>query len=284
MGFAARITVRHISNTSHSPLTGFQLVEAAMKVIVCVKHAIDEAELMADVNGKPKLQNAQTKMSVFDRNAVEEAIRIKETKGASIVVTSLGEDDAKKTVKEALAMGVDRGFVIRCNPAELDTLGTSYYLARAIQKEGADLILCSEGSSDTYSGQVGPMVAEWLDIPFIGYARRIEIKESGVRCEQVYEDRVEVSEAKFPVLISVVSEINEPRYTTLLQIIQASKRQIEDIPLQNLKGSDAPQTQVNVIDVNVQTMNRKKIMFEGEIDEAARKLIEALRTEQVINT
>ena len=254
-----------------------------MKVIVCVKHAIDESELMADVNGKPKLQNAQSKMSAFDRNAVEEAIRIKETKGASIGVISLGNDEAKKTVKETLAMGADRGLVIQCNPNELDTLGTSYYLARAIQNEGADLILCSEGSSDTYSGQVGPMIAEWLGLPFIGYARRIEINESGVRCEQVYEDRVEVTETKFPVLISVVSEINEPRYTTLLQIIQASKKTIENIPLQDLKGADAPQTQVKVIDVNVQTMNRRKIMFEGETDEAARKLIEVLRKEQVIN-
>jgi len=254
-----------------------------MKVIVCVKHAIDESELTADVNGKPILQNAQTKMSVFDRNAVEEAIRIKETKEASIVVISLGGDDAKKTVKEALAMGADRGLVIQCDPTELDTLATSYYLARAGQREGADLILCSEGSSDTYSGQVGPMIAEWMGIPFIGYARRIEVKENDVKCEQVYEDRLEVSEAKFPVLISVVSEINEPRYTTLLQIMQASKKPIENIPFQNLKGSDAPQTQVNVIDVNLQTMNRRRIMFEGEPDEAARKLIEALKKEQVIN-
>jgi len=183
-----------------------------------------------------------------------------------------------------LAMGADRGVLIQRDSTELDTLTTSYYLARFIQKESAELTLCSEGSSDTYSGQVGPMIAEWLDLPFIGYARKIEVKgESVVRCEQAYEDRVEVSEAKFPVLISVVSEINEPRYTTLLQIMQASKKTIENIPIQDLKGSDAPQTQVNVIDLNVQTMNRRKIIFEGDIDEAARKMIEALRKEQVMN-
>ena len=255
-----------------------------MNVVVCVKHAIDETELKANVSGKPNLQNAKTKMSVFDRNAVEEAIRIKETNGASIVIASLGENEAKKTVKEALAMGADKGLVIQCNPAELDTLATSYYLAQAIQKEAADLILCSEGSSDTYNGQVGPMVAQWIGLPFIGYARKIEITQGGVRCEQTYEDRVEVSEAKFPVLISVVSEINEPRYTTLLQIVQASKKPIEEITLESLKRPDAPSTQVSVVDVNVQTTaaNRKRIIFEDEIDEAARKLVEALRNEQVI--
>jgi len=252
-----------------------------MKVIVCVKNAVDELELKGSVDGK--LVNPQTKMSVFDSNAIEEAIRIKEKTGASVVVVSLGDEAAKKTVKESLAMGADRGVLIQCSPAELDTLTTSYYLARFIQKENAELTLCSEGSSDTYSSQVPPMIAEWINLPFIGYARKIELKEGAIRCEQAYEDRVEVSEAKFPALISVVSEINEPRYTTLLQIMQASKRTIENIPIHDLDGPDAPRTQVRVIDLTLQAMNRKKILFEGEVNASVAKLMEALRNEQVIN-
>jgi len=252
-----------------------------MKVVVCVKNAVDELELTGSVNGK--LQNPQTKMSIFDRNALEEAIRIKEKTGALVVALSLGDETAKKTVKEAMAMGADRGVLIQCDPTELDTLTTSYYLARFIQQENAELTLCSEGSSDTYSGQIGPMIAEWANQPFVGYARKIELNESGVRCEQAYEDRVDVSETKFPAVISVVSEINEPRYTTLLQIMQASKRTTESIPLQNLGGSEAPQTQVRVLDLTAQSMNRKKVLFEGEVDVAVGKLMEALRSEQVIN-
>jgi len=255
-----------------------------MKIIVCVKHAIDESELKADSSGKPELQDARSKMSSFDRNAVEEAIRIKETKGATVTVLSLGTDEAKKSIKEALAMGADEGLLIQCNPAELDTLGTSYYLSQAIQRKPVDLVLCSEGSSDTYTGQVGPMIAEWIGYPFIGYARKIEIRENDVRCEQAYEDRVDVSEAKLPVVISVVNEINEPRYATLIQILQASKKPIEDFRLESLKGSDAPHTQVSVIDVNVQAVNRKRIIFDGEINEAAKKLADALRNERVIKS
>jgi len=253
-----------------------------MKIIVCVKHAIDESELKADDSGKPELQNAHAKMSTFDRNAVEEAIRIKETKGATVIILSLGTDEVKKSIKEALAMGADKGLVINCNPAELDALETSYYLAQAIQQEAADLVLCSEGSSDIYTGQVGPMMAEWIGLPFIGYARKIEIKQNDVRCEQAYEDRVEVSEAKLPLLISVVSEINEPRYATLIQILQASKKPIEDIRLESLKKLDGLQTQVSVTDVNVQAVNRKRTLYEGEINEAVKKLIDALRNERVI--
>ena len=252
-----------------------------MKIVVCVKHAIDEVDITADSSGRPNLQNVKTKMSTFDRNAVEEAVRVKEVTGASIVIVSLGNNEGKKTVKEALAMGADKGLLIQ-SPIELDTLATSYYLAKAIQKESPDLILCSEGSSDTYTGQVGPMVAQWLDLPYIGYAKKIQIKEDAVTCEQAYEDRVEVSEAKFPALISVVSEINEPRFTTLLQIMQASKKPIEEITAESLKQADAPQTQVSVVDIQVRAANRKKIIFEGSVDEAAKKLIDALRKEQVI--
>jgi len=253
-----------------------------MKVIVCVKQAINESELKADSSGKPELQNSPTKISDFDRNAVEEAIRIKESKDASVVILSLGTDESKKSVKEALAMGADRGLVIQRGDAELDTLETSYYLSRVVQKEAADLVLCSEGSSDTYSGQVGPMLAEWAGFPFVGYARKVEIMEGGVRCEQVYEDRIEVCQTKFPTVISVVSEINQPRFASLIQIIQASKKQIEDIPLENLKDDQVFKSRVQVIDVNVQPVNRRGVIFEGAVDDVARGLVETLRKEKLI--
>src|SRR5438552_6800184 len=128
-----------------------------MKVVVCVKHSIDESELRVDAQGRPQLQGAQTKMSTFDRNAVEEAVRIKErakvggttstTTATTVEVLTMGEADAKKSIKESLAMGADAGrLIIGARPDEQDTLTTSYYLARAIEKiGGVDLVLCSEG-------------------------------------------------------------------------------------------------------------------------------------------
>ncbi len=252
-----------------------------MNIVVCVKHATDENELQSDEFGKPRLNPAARKMSIFDRNAVEAAVRIRDSKGGSITVVSLGDVDCKKTVKEALAMGGDRGVVILSN-SHLDALMTSYYLANAIQKIGnPDLILCSEGASDTYVGFLGPMLAEWLNLPFIGYARDIEITEHTVKCEEQLEDRIETVTANLPAVISVVSEINEPRYTTLLQIIQASKKPIEEITLESLKAPDFPYSQVEVVDVRAETVNRKRIIFEGSPEVTAKKLIAALENEGI---
>jgi len=252
-----------------------------MNIVVCVKHATDENELQSDESGKPRLNPDARKMSTFDRNAVEAAVRIRDSKGGSITVVSLGDVDCKKTVKEALAMGGDRGVVILSN-SHLDALMTSYYLANAIQKIGnPDLILCSEGASDTYVGFLGPMLAEWLNLPFIGYARDIEITEHTVKCEEQLEDRIETVTANLPAVISVVSEINEPRYTTLLQIIQASKKPIEEITLESLKAPDFPYSQVEVVDVRAETVNRKRIIFEGSPEVTAKKLIAALENEGI---
>ena len=252
-----------------------------MNIVVCVKHATDENELQSDELGKPRLNPAARKMATFDHNAVEAAVRIRDSKGGSITVVSLGDDDCKKTVKEALAMGGDRGLVILSN-SNLDALMISYYLAKAIQKIGnPDLILCSEGASDTYVGFLGPMLAEWMNLPFIGYARDIEITEPTVKCEEQLEDRMETVAANLPAVISVVSEINEPRYTTLLQIIQASKKPIEEITLESLKAPDFPYSQVEVIDVSAETSNRKRIIFEGSPETTAKMLITALDSEGI---
>jgi electron transfer flavoprotein beta subunit len=250
-----------------------------MNIVVCVKHATDENELQSDELGKPRLNPAPRKMATFDHNAVEAAIRLRDSKGGTVTVVSLGDTECKKTVKEALAMGADRGLVILSN-SNFDTLITSYYLAKAIQNLGTpDLILCSEGASDTYVGFLGPMLAEWMNLPFIGYAREIEMTENTIKCEEQLEDRTETMTAKLPAIISVVSEINEPRYTTLMQIIQASKKPIQEISLETLKPPDFPYTQVEVLDVSAETMNRKRIIFEGPYETVAKKLITALASE-----
>ncbi len=93
-----------------------------MRIIVCLKHAIDESELRVDAAGHPVLQGAQARMSAFDRNAVEEGVRIKEKTGGTITALSLGSDDVRKSIKEALAMGCDKAILINSSKY-LDALG-----------------------------------------------------------------------------------------------------------------------------------------------------------------
>lgn len=253
-----------------------------MNVAVLVKHAVDEGELRADPSGRPVLQGAASKMSTFDRNAVEEAVRIKEAREGTVTIFTLGGPESKKTVKEALAMGCDRAVLIGA-PSDLDAGATSYYLSRALLRKGPfELVLLAEGASDTYHGLIGPMVAEWLAQPFLGYSRKLEVGDGMVRSESVMEDETEVLEAPLPAVVSVVSEVNTPRYPTLLQIMQASKKPLEEVTSESLKDERAPPTRVKVADVRALAMDRKRVIFEGPPEESAKMLIDALRKEGVV--
>ncbi len=251
-----------------------------MKIAVCVKHAVDETELKMGSDGRPILEGAIARISTFDKNAVEEALRLKAALGGEIAAFTVGTPEARKTAKEALAMGADRGTLVVAD-GDVDSLQTANLIAAALKKTGPfDMIICSEGASDTYTGQVPPMLAELLGVPYVGYARKIEPLAQGFRIERSLEDTVETVEAQTPLVISVVSEINEPRYPTLIQIMQASKK-----PLEELKESDLgakPVASARVTSVMAQVSSRKHVMIEGSPEEAAQKLVEALSREGVL--
>jgi electron transfer flavoprotein beta subunit len=253
-----------------------------VKVAVCVKHAVDETELKIDSAGRPLLSGAASKMSTFDKNAVEEALRLRTSNQGEVVAFTVGNQDAKKTLKEALAMGADRGVLVSDAPSSFDSLRTAEVLAAAVRKEGPfDVVVCSEGSSDTYTGQVPPMLGELLGFPYIGYARKLEVAGSVVKADRSLEDSVETVEAPVPCVVSVVSEINEPRYPTLIQIMQASKKPLEELSGEQLAPQEKRQAP-SILSVSAQPSNRKRVIFEGGVDEAATKLVDALLKEGVL--
>jgi electron transfer flavoprotein beta subunit len=252
-----------------------------MKIAVCVKHAVDETELKIGPSGSPILSGAASKISTFDKNAVEEALRLKSSQGGEVVIFTVGVADARKSMKEALAMGAERGVHVVADTEKFDSTLVSAVLAKAIQKYGPfDVVLCSEGSSDTYCSQVPPMLAENLGIPYAGYARKIEVSGNSAKVERALEDSVEVVECPLPFAASVVSEINEPRYPTLIQIMQAGKKPVEEVTPEAL--GIAAKALVRVESSSAQPMNRKHVMIEGTTEEAAAKLVEALTKEGVI--
>ncbi|MDA4117488.1 MAG: electron transfer flavoprotein subunit beta/FixA family protein [Thaumarchaeota archaeon] len=254
-----------------------------MNIAVCVKSAIDEGELGADPFGAPRIKGAETKINAFDRNGVEEALRQREVNGGTVTVVTLGTADSRKAVKEALAMGADKATLILADVPP-DALGTAWGLAKGIRSlvGGVDLVICSEGSADTYQGQVGAMVAEFMDLPFLPYAKKIAIAGGVIRCEANSEAGIRVSEAGLPAVVSVVPETNIPRYPTLLQLMNASKKPIDEVQFSSLIGTDYPDTGTEVLDVRAQPADRKRVLFEGSPDEEARKLVAALKQEGVI--
>jgi electron transfer flavoprotein beta subunit len=253
-----------------------------MRIAVCVKQAVDESELKVGPAGVPLVAGAATKVSTFDKNAAEEALKLRAGGGGEVVIFTVGPSDARKAMKEVLAMGADKGVHIVADTEKFDSLLVAQLLAKAIHKTGPfDLTLCSEGSSDTYCGQVPPMLAEFLGQPYAGYARKLEVAGASSKVERALEDKVELVECPLPFVASVVSEINEPRYPTLIQIMQASKKPVEEFTPQVL-GVSVQQPLVRVESMSAQATNRKRVLIEGTPEEGAAKLIEALAKEGVI--
>jgi len=261
-----------------------------LRVIVCVKHAVNVAELRVDAEtGKVEVAAAPKKMSDIDKNAVEEAVRIKEKTKCEVIAVSLGGEDAKLTLREALAMGADSAYLISDESLkDLDTLTHSYVLAKAIEKIGNyDLILCGEASIDGFTGLMGPRIAEWLGLPHIAYVKKLEVSENEIIAERDLEDCVEVVKAKVPALITVTRGINEPRIPSIMGIMAASKKPLTIWKLEDLelKADDvASISAVSVLEVKAPKIVRKGIIIEGETpEEIAEKLVEALIKEGIIS-
>jgi electron transfer flavoprotein beta subunit len=167
-------------------------------------------------------------ISPYDENAVEAALKIKDAnKDSKITVLSLGNNLVRDVVKKPLAMGADELILLEDAAYEgADSWSTAYALAAAIKKIGTyDLILCGRVAGDWDAGQVGSGIAEFLNIPSITLAKKVEAANGKVKVERLVADGYEVIEASMPCLISVSSELGEPRYAPLKGIMAAAKKQ-----------------------------------------------------------
>lgn len=234
---------------------------------------------------EPVLDGLPVLYGDMDKNALEEAVKIKEKHGAKITVLSVGSSKLKETVLEALAMGADEAFIVTDVACEAsDAAASALTLAAAIKKIGSyDLILTGEGSTDNYSGQVAPRLAEILDIPQVTYVRELTIEGNIITAVRDMESALEVVKTQTPAVVSVTSEINKPRRAPLTQILRASRKPLQIWTLKDL-GMD--QNTVESIETTIQVVSnlapeqeRKGVIFEGDIDEAVGKLVDALRKE-----
>jgi len=234
---------------------------------------------------EPVLEGLPVLFGDMDKNALEEAVRIKEKHGTKVTVLSVGSSKLKDTILEALAMGADEACMVIDPACEgSDTTGSATILAKAIEKIGQhDLILVGEGSADNYSGQIGSRIAEILNVPQITYVRELSIEGNIVTATRDIEAALEVVKANTPLVVSVTSEINKPRRAPLTQILRASKKPMQTWTLKDL-GLDAASvgsaaSAIQVVSNLAPQQERKGIIFEGDPDEAISKLVDAMRKE-----
>src|SRR3989304_6611895 len=221
-----------------------------MDIIVCLKQIYDLGQIKVDTTTKhPITEGVAKKLSDFDKNALEEAIRIREKHGGKVLAIIRGTKDA---AKEVLAMGADEAVIYEI---ESDSLGTATFLAGIIQNMKYDLMLCGEASIDEYSFQIGPRLAQALGIAVLTYARRIELKEGGIVGERDLENGYELAEAQLPALVTVTKDINEPRIPTLVQILGASKKKITEM------SPSKPDPGVETLSILAIEMKRKEVIL-----------------------
>lgn len=234
---------------------------------------------------EPVLEGLPVLFGDMEKNALEEAIRIKEKHGAKVTALSVGSAKLKDTILEALAMGADEGCIVVDPACEgSDTAASALTLAKAIQKLSPfDLVLVGEGSADNYSGQIGSRIAEILNLPQITYVRELSIEGNTITAIRDIEATLEVVKAQMPLVISVTSEINKPRRAPLAQILRASRKPLKSWTLKDLEIDSSrvglAASAIQVVSNLAPQQERKGVIFEGDMDEAVGKLVDTLRKE-----
>jgi electron transfer flavoprotein beta subunit len=260
-----------------------------MNILVLVKQVFQSADLKVDRATKTLVtQGVSRVISETDKNAIEEAVRIKEKQGGKVTAICMGPPEAKEALREALAMGADEACLLTDPLFEgSDAHATANVLAAAITKiVDFDLVLCGIYSEDLFAFQVGPRLAEICNLPQITYATRISLEGGKVVAERDLENERQIVESKLPCLISVTREINEPRLPTLMAIMGASKKPMNTWTAADL-NLDKEEVGFNgalveVLRSTVSVGERKRIMLQGEIGEVAPQLVKALLQEGVL--
>ncbi len=187
-----------------------------MNIIVCIKQVPDTAGgVVFNPDGTLNRGAMLTIMNPDDKAGLEAALRLKDQYGAHVTVVTMGLPKAEDVLREAMAMGADEGVLITDRVlGGADTWATSSTIAAGIRNLDFDLIITGRQAIDGDTAQVGPQIAEHLDIPVISYAEEIKIDGDYVIVKRQYEDRYHELKAKMPCLITALAELNEPRYMT----------------------------------------------------------------------
>lgn len=191
----------------------------SLRMIVPIKQVPETGKArMDEETGTIKREGVESIINPLDLYSIETALRIREACGGEVTTLSMGPRDAHRALREAIAMGCDKGILVTGRRfAGSDSWATSYALSVAVRRLGPfDLIVCGERATDGDTGQVGPSLAAHLDVPPLTYVSKVEVaSDNGVRATRLVENGYEVLFCPFPCLITVVKEIADPRLPTL---------------------------------------------------------------------
>ncbi len=246
-----------------------------MNIAVCVKRVPDtETRIKIDADGK-SIDESGVKfvLNPYDEFAVEEALKLKEQAGTGeVVAVSLGSDASQETIRTTLAVGADRGVLLRTDVRSLDPLASARVLAQELGDGGYDIILFGKLAIDDYSHAVGTMVAELLGLPSVSSIAHLTIADGSGTAEREIEGGVEVVEFRLPAVLTTDKGLNEPRYPALRGIMLAKKKPLE------VKDVTVDAGAIEVVELALPP-ERQAGRIIGEGPEAVPALLDALRNE-----
>jgi len=263
-----------------------------MDIVVCIKQVPDTTDVKIDPKtGTLIREGVPSIINPDDKHAIEAALKLKEAHGGSVTVISMGPPQADDAMREALAMGVDDAILL-CDRAfaGADTLATSYTLATCVKKiEKYDLVICGRQAIDGDTAQIGPQMAEYLGLPQVTYVKNLEVGQDGktVKLERALEDGYEKVETTLPALLTVIKDLNEPRYPSVRGIVEAlNEREVKVWTAADI-GAEEDRIGLNGSPTTVKRTFSPEPKGEGEIiegtvEEMVQGLIQRLKDKNVI--
>ena len=259
-----------------------------MNIVVCIKQVPGTTDIKIDPETNTLVrEGVESIVNPFDCYALEEGVRLKERCGGKVTAISMGPPQAEQALRETISLGADEAILLSDRAfAGSDTWATSYVLSKAISKiANYDVIICGRQTLDGDTGQVGPELAETLEIPFVAYVSKVEeIKEGYMKVQRMVEEGYEVIEMPLPAVITVVKEINVPRLPSIRGTMKSKSAQVpiwtaEDIGVEADKAGIAG-SPTRVVKIFFPKREHESEMLQGAPEQQVDKLLEKL--EEVI--
>ncbi|WP_404428898.1 electron transfer flavoprotein subunit beta/FixA family protein [Sutcliffiella horikoshii] len=253
-----------------------------MNIFVLLKRTFDTEERLTVSNGSINEDGAEFIINPYDEYAVEEAIQVRDTHGGEVTVVTVGSEEAEKELRTALAMGADKAVLINTEDdvENGDQFTTAKILAEFLKDKDADLIIGGNVAIDGGSGQVGPRVAELLDIPYVTTITKLEIEGGKATIVRDVEGDSEVIEASLPLLVTAQQGLNDPRYPSLPGIMKAKKKPLEELELDDLDlDEDDVEAKTKTLEIYLPPKKEAGRVLQGELDAQVKELVSALRNE-----
>lgn len=253
-----------------------------MNIYVLMKRTFDTEEKITINNGKISEDGAEFIINPYDEYALEEAIQLKDKHGGEVTVVTIGNEDSEKELRTALAMGADKAVLINIEDDidNGDQYTTAAVLSEFFKEKEFDIILGGNVAIDGGSGQVGPRLADALNINYVTTITKLDVDGNKAIIVRDVEGDSEVVETSLPLLVTAQQGLNEPRYPSLPGIMKAKKKPLEELELDDLDiDEDDAQAKTKTLEIYLPPTKGTGKILAGELSDQAKELVKLLQTE-----